>query len=299
MSLKRIAVVGYGNIGHFALEAIQASPDLELAGLVRRRASLGGPLKVASVTQTDDVTALGQVDAALLCTPTRNVQEQAKRYLELGINTVDSFDIHGSILDLRRELMPVAQQFGAVSVIAAGWDPGSDSVVRALLEACAPKGMTYTDFGPGLSMGHTVAANQIDGVAKALSVTIPLGTGLHRRMVYVELAAGADLELVSANLKADPYFSNDQTEVVAVDSVDQIADQGHSAHLVRRGVSGKTDNQVFEFSMRINNPALTAQVMLACARASFKRPPGVYTMPELPMFDLLPGDTESLIARLV
>ena len=43
-------------------------------------------------------------------------------------------------------------------------DPGSDSVVRTLLEAIAPKGITYTNFGPGRSMGHSVAVRAIDGV---------------------------------------------------------------------------------------------------------------------------------------
>ena len=69
--------------------------------------------------------------------------------------------------------------------MAAGWDPGTDSVVRTLLEAMAPKGHTYTNFGPGMSMGHTVAVKAIPGVKDALSMTIPLGTGIHRRMVYV------------------------------------------------------------------------------------------------------------------
>ena len=39
-------------------------------------------------------------------------------------------------------------------------------------------------------MGHSVAAKAIPGVKDALSMTIPLGTGVHRRMVYVELERG-------------------------------------------------------------------------------------------------------------
>jgi diaminopimelate dehydrogenase len=150
-----------------------------------------------------------------------------------------------------------------------------------------------------MSMGHTVAAKSIAGVANALSMTIPLGTGIHRRVVYVELAPGATLEEVSKKLKADPYFSHDETHVLVVENIDAIIDMGHGVNLVRKGVSGKTDNQLFEFNMRINNPALTAQIMLSCARATFKQKPGVYTMPELPMIDLLHGDKESLLARLV
>ncbi|MDR0770891.1 MAG: diaminopimelate dehydrogenase [Burkholderiales bacterium] len=299
MSKKRIAVVGYGNIGQYAIQAIQASPDFELAGVVRREAGKEKPHELASVTVTDDVSALGKVDVALLCTPTRSVLDHAKKYLKLGINTVDSYDIHTSFLELRRELMPIARENNTVSIISSGWDPGSDSVIRTLLEACAPKGLTYTNFGPGMSMGHTVAAKSTVGIANALSMTIPLGTGIHRRVVYVELASGATLEEVSKKIKADPYFSHDETHIIAVESIDDIIDMGHGVNLVRKGVSGKTDNQLFEFNMRINNPALTSQIMLACARATFKQKPGVYTMPEIPVIDLLYGDKERLLARLV
>jgi diaminopimelate dehydrogenase len=68
---------------------------------------------------------------------------------------------------------------------------------------------------------------------------------------------------------------------------------------VRKGVSGKTQNQLFEFNMKINNPALTSQVLVNVARASMKQQPGCYTMVEIPVIDLLPGDREEWIAHLV
>ena len=192
-----------------------------------------------------------------------------------------------------------AKAHNAVAIISAGWDPGSDSVVRALLEAIAPKGITYTNFGPGRSMGHSVAVRAIAGVKDALSMTIPVGTGIHRRMVYVELEEGADFKTVEAAIKADPYFVNDETHVIQVPCVDDLNDVGHGVNLVRKGVSGKTHNQLFEFDMKINNPALTAQVLVCVARASMKQQPGCYTMIEVPVIDLLEGDREELIAHLV
>ena len=57
-----------------------------------------------------------------------------------------------------------------------------------------------------MSMGHTVAVKAVEGVRAALSMTIPLGTGIHRRMVYVELEPGADYQEVAGRIKADPYF---------------------------------------------------------------------------------------------
>ena len=167
------------------------------------------------------------------------------------------------------------------------------------MESLAPKGLTYTNFGPGMSMGHSVCVRGKKGVKEALSVTIPLGEGIHRRMVYVELEEGAKLEDVTAEIKADPYFAHDETHVFAVASVDDVKDMGHGVNLVRKGVSGKTQNQRFEFNMSINNPALTAQVLVNVARASFRLQPGCYTMPEIPVIHMLPGTREEIVATLV
>ena len=192
MKKIRAAIVGYGNIGKYVLEALEAAPDFEVAGIIRRNPN-DIPDELKGYTVTDTITKLDKVDVAVLATPTRSVEEHAKEILALGINTVDSFDIHGGIVDLRRSLDAVAKAHNTVAVISAGWDPGSDSVVRALLEAMVPKGITYTNFGPGMSMGHTVAVKAIEGVKAALSMTIPLGTGVHRRMVYIEVEDGERL----------------------------------------------------------------------------------------------------------
>lgn len=298
MQKIKVAIVGYGNIGIYALEAIQAANDMTLVGVVRRDAE-NIPKELSLIPVVTDIKELGKVDVAILCTPSRSVMENAKKYLAMGINTVDSFDIHNAIFELRTELDKVCRDNSAVSIISAGWDPGSDSVVRALLEACAPKGITYTNFGPGMSMGHSVVAKSKDGVKDALSITIPKGTGIHRRMVYVSLENSADFEKISEEIKNDSYFSHDETIVIKVDDVDYYKDKGHAVNLTRKGVSGETDNQLFEFEMKINNPALTSQIMISCARATMKQKPGAYTMIEIPPINLLEGDIESNIKRLV
>lgn len=283
----KIAIIGYGNIGKAVEQAVLAADDMQLVGIYHHN---------------DNLDAL-DADVVALCTPTREVPAFAEKLLARGIATVDSFDIHGQIFDLRTRLMPVAKEHQAVSIIAAGWDPGSDSVVRALLLALAPKGITYTNFGPGRSMGHTVAAKVIPGVKDALSMTIPLGTGIHRRMVYVELENGADFATVEKLLLQDDYFAHDETHVIPVPSIDALNNVAHGVHLTRSGVSGDTHNQRFEFDMEINNPALTGQVLVSCARAAMRMREekrfGAFTMIEIPPIYLLPGSEETLIRSLV
>ncbi|MBQ0063124.1 MAG: diaminopimelate dehydrogenase [Prevotella sp.] len=298
MKKIRVAVVGYGNIGHYTLDTLQVTPDMEVAGIVRRHVAEGEDT-VKGCPVVSDIRRLKDVDVAILATPTRSCLEYAKQILPLGINTVDSFDIHTSILDYRRRLMALNKKTNTVSVISAGWDPGSDSVVRTLFQALAPKGLTYTNFGPGMSMGHTVCVKSKKGVRDALSLTIPKGESLHRRMVYVELEEGADLAEVTRLIKEDPYFASDETYVNAVKSIDEIKDMGHGVNLVRKGVSGVTQNQLLEFNMRINNPALTAQVLVNLARASMCQQPGCYTMIEIPVIDMLPGNREDIIGAMV
>ena len=292
-----VVVVGYGHVGRYAVEAVLASPDMELGGVIARRS-----FELPGIPVVNDITQLkNKVDVVLLCTPSVLVPEMAPTYLARGIHTVDSFDIHGEKLwQHYQNADRVGKEHNAVAVISSGWDPGTDSLIRTLLIAMAPKGATYVNFGPGMSMGHSVCAKSKDGVKDALSITVPIGSGLHRRMVYVELEEGWDIQRVEQAIKADEYFSHDETHVIPVSSIGALKDTGHSVFLERKGVSGVTDNQRFEFRMTINNPALTAQIMVSCARAAaWHLKPGAYTMPEIAPLDLLPGDRETLIKTLI
>lgn len=297
----RTAIVGYGNIGKYTVDALKAAPDMELVGVVRRSCSMGSsqPPELSDVQVVSSIADLQEVKVALLCTPSRTIPEYAREILTAGINTVDSYDIHTQLADHRLELDNIARQHNCVAVVSAGWDPGTDSMIRCIFEFMAPKGITYTNFGPGMSMGHSVAVKSIAGVREALSMTIPLGTGVHRRLVYVQLEPDADFSAIEKAIKDDPYFVNDDTRVSQVEDVKQLIDMGHGVLMERKGVSGSTHNQLLKFSMQINNPALTAQVMVAAARASVKQQPGAYTMIQIPIIDYMYGNPEEIIRKYV
>lgn len=307
MKKLRLGIIGYGNIGCGALEAIREEPDMEIAGVVELKESprLKSLLDIRKCSNLSNmkivhrVEELESVDVALVCTQSRRVKEIAGKLLAKGIHTVDSFDIHSEIPQMRSDLNTIAKQHNTVAVTAAGWDPGTNSIIRGLFLSMAPKGVTYTNFGPGMSMGHTCAVNAMQGIKKSLSVTVPAGMGIHRRMVYVELEQDAKFEDVEKAIKTDPYFIKDRTYVFEVDDVENLKDMGHGVMMERKGASGATHNQIMKFELKVNNPALTSQIMVSAARAAVKQAPGCYTLIEIPVIDLLRGETDTLIQNLV
>ena len=48
MKKIRAAIIGYGNIGHYTVEALEAAPDFEIAGIVRRNGADNKPAELAN-----------------------------------------------------------------------------------------------------------------------------------------------------------------------------------------------------------------------------------------------------------
>ena len=66
MKKVRAAIVGYGNIGHYVLEALQAAPDFEIAGVVRRAGAENKPEELANYAVVKDIKELEGVEVAIL-----------------------------------------------------------------------------------------------------------------------------------------------------------------------------------------------------------------------------------------
>jgi diaminopimelate dehydrogenase len=112
MEKIKVAIVGYGNIGKFSVEAVQEATDMELVGVVRRSSSVGNtPIELSNTKIVSNIEELGKVDVAILCGPTRSIPETALSILKKGICTVDSFDIHGQeLVNLRQSLAEEAKK---------------------------------------------------------------------------------------------------------------------------------------------------------------------------------------------
>ncbi len=298
----KVAVMGYGHIGTYAVKAVQLAADMELAGAIEVEGRLCTVCECLPGTPVvKDFRELPEKpDVIILTVPTRAVESVAPAVLAAGIRTVDPFDMHGEpFVHLKSVLDPIAKKSGAAAIMGSGVDPGVSTLVRALFEMWAPTGLTYVDFGPGMSMGHTVVAKSYPGVRDALSITRPGNPGCHNRDLYLVIEPGADFEEVKNRILSDSYFCHDSVRVFQVEDVTPLIDMGHRIHVFRKGGASGIDNQLLTFETTFHNPASTAQVMVSSARAVMKLEPGAHTMLEVPLGYFLPESIESLMKRIV
>lgn len=286
MKPLRLAVVGFGRVGEVCAELISRSHDLSLAAIVRRAVSAAGklPETLQSAPVTTHIGQAGNVDAALLCVPTDVVEEIAAQILQHGIPIVDCVMLHGEALDAHKHAIhKAAVHHRAAAIVGAGWDPGALSVLRSWVALLTPGGSTETRHHTGISLRHTTMARNVTGVKDSLCAEVRAPDGRLQRYVYVELEKQADADSITLAIRADPLFLGEDTQVFPVESLAELEEEGRGEVLDRRGPPGRFGHQRLLLEARGDVCVLTAQVMLAAARALPQLKPGSYVLSEVPL----------------
>jgi diaminopimelate dehydrogenase len=282
----RLAVVGYGRVGQVCAELISLSHDLSLAAILRRTASAGGklPETLRHIPVTTHIGQAKDVDAALICVPTNAVMETAAPILQHGIPIVECATLHGDALHAHKEAIhKLALHHSAPAIVGAGWDPGALSVFRSWFALLTPGGSTETRHHTGISLRHTTMARSVVGVKDALCAEVRATDGRLQRYVYLELEKGADADKITHAIRADPLFAGVDTQVFPVESLAELEQEGRGVVLDRRGSSGRFGHQHLLLEARFDETGLTAQVMLAAARALPRLEAGAYVLTEIPL----------------
>ena len=116
----RAAVIGYGNIGRYVIDALENSSDFEIAGIVRRDTT-NIPSELQEFNVVSSIVNMEAVDVAILCTPTRSVEQFATDCLaELILWTAS---IYMDRFCLAYSSRCISKENNAVSIIASGWIP--------------------------------------------------------------------------------------------------------------------------------------------------------------------------------
>jgi diaminopimelate dehydrogenase len=138
---------------------------------------------------------------------------------------------------------------------------------RSWLALLTPGGMTETTHHPGITLHHTVMAKSVVGVKDARSTEVRANDGRLQRYVYVELEKGANADRVTEAIRADPLFLGEETQVFPVESLTSLEQEGRGVVLDRRSSSQRLGRQHFVLEGRFDEAVVTAEVVLAAARA--------------------------------
>ena len=282
----RLAVVGFGRVGQACAEAIGLSQDLNVAALIRRAAAVEGkfPDRLRQVPVFTHIGQASDLDGALICVPTHNAAESASQILQHGVPIVDCVTLHGEAFQTHKETIHKrALHHKTTAIVGAGWDPGALSVFRSWFALLAPGGKTETTHRPGVNLRHTAMARSVAGVKDALCAEVRAADGRLQRYVYVQLEQGANVDRVAEAIRADPLFLGEETHVFPMESLASLEQEGRGVVLDRRGPPGRLGHQHFVLEGRFDEALLTAQVMLAAARALPSLEPGAYSLAEVPL----------------
>ena len=279
MKRQQLAIIGFGRVGKACAVAINASLDMQLAGVIRRpeyaMKKLPDPWREVPVAA--HISELPQVDAALICVPTDAVLGVAQEILQRRIPIVECATLEGNAFVAHKEAINrIAEKHRTRAIVGAGWETGALPLIRRMFETLIPRGQTEITHRPGVSMHHTNAIQNVKGVKGALCTELHSHDNKVQRYVYVELERNANLDKVSESIRADPLFLEEETLVFQVESVADLEQEGHGILMERRGITGNAEHQSLLLEGRFDITSFTAHIMLDAVRILPNRKPGAY-----------------------
>ncbi|MDO5602603.1 MAG: diaminopimelate dehydrogenase [Oscillospiraceae bacterium] len=327
MNKIRIGIAGYGNLGRGVEAAVRQNPDMELTAIFTRRGPEGivPAAPGVPVYKTDAAASVAEnVDILIICGGSATDLPVQGPQLAQYFSTIDSFDTHARIPEYFAAMDEAAVQSGHLSIISVGWDPGLFSLNRIYAEAVLPEGTTYTFWGKGVSQGHSDAIRRVSGVKKGIQYTIPVEKAVeqirqggqpqlstrekHTRECFVVADETADKTAIEQAIVTMPnYFSDYDTTVHFISEEEFDRDHTkmpHGGFVIRSGNTACGDNQVIEYALKLeSNPAFTASVLVAYARAAYRLvqrgKTGARTVMDIPPALLSPKTGEQLRAELL
>lgn len=286
MTRLRLAIIGFGRLGKACAEATLRDEQLQLVGIVRRpeRCSEILPTPLQDVTVADHISALPRVDAVLLCLPAEMIVGAAHDLLQQGIPLIECAIFHGDdFIEHKNAIDRLAMRHKVPAIVGAGWDPGALSLFRNLFALLCPHGHTEITRRPGVNLHHSSIAAAVPGVKGALATEQRSADGARQNYLYLELEEGCDARQIEQIIRNDPLYAGEELLIFPVDSIASLEEEGHGVVMERRGSAGAADHQLFLLEARFSEYALSAQVMLAAARAIQHRGKRAFSLLDLPL----------------
>lgn len=287
----RIAILGYGNLAKALEQQINCISKLQLVAIFSRRpiqnSILGYPIYPRE--KLDDFK--GKIDVLILCTGSQSDLISDALLYSQKFCTINTFDTHSNIYSLYKTLNEICKKNNTFSILSTGWDPGLFSMEKCIFQSIL-NNPCNSFWGKGVSLGHSQAVRQIDGVYDAISFTIPRKNDIkkaykgkaknseHIRKVFI-VSKDKNLNTkITKQIKKLPHYFKGQNTIVKFVSNTKlrfIRTQKHQGNLI---CATKKDKIWLKVEMK-NNANFTAKIVIMYIQA-FKRlikkyPSGAYT----------------------
>ena len=143
ITMIRIAIAGYGNLGRGTELAVAKNPDMKLVAVFSRRdpetVKLLDP--TVPVYRLDDAAShKDEIDVLIICGGSATDLPTMTPALARDFNVIDSFDTHAKIPEHFANVDAAAKESGHIAMISVGWDPGMFSVARLYGLSVLPDG---------------------------------------------------------------------------------------------------------------------------------------------------------------
>lgn len=273
-----IGIIGYGNLGKAVEQIVLSRNDLNLVAIFSRRVVKS---KYNSQIESYENIALykNKIDVMLLCGGSFADLEKQTSDAILYFDCINTFDNHKKIYSELKRLDKLARNSGHRLIMSCGWDPGIFSIFRALfysLSNIKPNAF----WGKGISMGHSDAIRNLDGVIDAVEFTIPNETAIkrarkgkslkdeanHYRECFV-VAEKKYHKLLEKKIKNIPdYFKGQETSVEFVEKEKLLKlkeNMSHKGEIISNFSMIDGSKCLFDFKLSTSsNPMLTATIMI-------------------------------------
>ena len=289
-----VGILGYGNLGK-SLYRILCERGEDVFVFSNRREGREGDFFSANMLKKESLP----LDTLFLAHGSSGSYRDELLVLAKKYNLISAYDIHSDLVPLRRELASITEQHHTVTILGTGWDPGLLSLARAICRTVFPEGIMKTQWGEGVSEGHSFALRQIDGVKDAIQYTVPT-EHTHRRICYVVCDREEESRIQKEILEKREYFSQNNTEIHFITEDEFLSKhKGVSFHRGRVSAALEDKSARIDFSVEMQrNPDFTARIMIAyldaIRRLVKEEKWGAYSPVDIPLSYLISDDLYSL-----
>lgn len=283
MLLKKVCIIGWGNISRYVKYSIENSNEFELVGVVRRKKSINNiDFELNNIKVVDDIQKLGDIDIAVLCVPEKNIEILTDELISKKISCINCCDDEKISYEYMYNRFNELALENKINIFHSfGFNNGLKEIIKKTIDFMTDTGVSYENIGPGVDMKYSSVVRNINGVKNALVFVEPLSMFKHSIKIYVELNGEVDFIEIRKKILSETEFKYENVDIELVDNVSKYFSMNMKYNYTKVGTSSKALNQNINFNMNVNMSGLIANILINGMKKMDKYSGGVYNIKDI------------------